>query len=706
MSLDALFNPRSIAIVGASADGSSVAGRPLRILVQHGYAGTLYPVNPKYQELFGRRAYGRIAELPEPVDLAMIAVPARHVLGVLQECAEVRTKVAMVFSSGFAESDEHGARLQDEIQALCERTSMRISGPNCEGLFNVSAGVPAGFSPAIDPERGWRGAAAGPVSIVAQSGGLGFALFNRGMEQGLGFSKVVTTGNEVDLTWLDYVDYLVDDPETRVILGFLESLREPRRLVKVARKAAERGKPIVVAKMGRSGAAREAAASHTGSMVGSDDALDALFRQVGVIRVDDVDELLDAAAYFSVGRLPAGPNVAIVTVSGGAGVWLADACVARGLNVPTLDDEIQAEIRSFLPTYGSARNPVDVTAQTVVDGGLERALGLVAESDRFDSIVVITSLAGDHIFKRYLPELESTLERTPKPVVYFSYTSPTEDAARLLREHSVPLFLSPGRVARALEWAVQYRHFLESRSDLAIFGDRHVEATVGEAPDAPGTSLTEVEARASLAGTGIPSPVEGLARSADEAEEIFAKICAPVAMKVQARGLVHKTDVGGVRLDVSDGFAVRRAYEEIVLSVTLGSPGATVEGVLVQQMVVDGIEMILGSRWEPGLGHLVLVGFGGIHVELLHDASIRLAPVSHREAREMLGELRAYPLLLGVRGADRSDLAALVDAVVSFSEFVGTTPPRFREVEINPLVVLPEGRGVMMVDAAVHVTGG
>src|SRR6266849_378534 len=357
--LRVLCEPRSVALIGASADPLSISARPLRLLRQHAYAGGLYPVNPKYDELLGLRVYASVGAIPEAVDLALVMVPAPAVARVLEECAAAGVGCAVVITSGFAESSaggDTGRALQQDVADIAARSSLRVCGPNSEGIFNPGVGLCATFSPAVDPEHGFvpapAGAQAGPMAVVS----------------------VISTGNEVDLRWCDYVDYLLDRSSTRVILGFVESFRQPERLIAVAHKAARLRKPIVLAKMGRTDAGRRAAASHTASLVGSDAAYSAAFRQLGILRVDDVDEMLDLAAYFCVGRLPAGRDVAVLTASGGAGAWLADACAMRGLKLPPPDPADQAAIRSFIPAYGSVGNPVDITAQAVLEGCFERAL--------------------------------------------------------------------------------------------------------------------------------------------------------------------------------------------------------------------------------------------------------------------------------------------------------------------------------------------
>jgi acyl-CoA synthetase (NDP forming) len=698
--LKALFEPRAVALIGASADPLSISARPLRLLRQHGYAGGLYPVNPKYAELQGLPVYPSIAAVPAPVDLAIVVVPAPVVAGILEECAQAGVGCAMVITSGFAEAGESGRQLQQTIADIVARTSMRVSGPNSEGVYYPANGLCATFSPAVDPEIGFEPAPAGPIAIVSQSGGLAFALLNHAHDRGVKVGAVVSSGNEVDLGWADYVDYLLDQPGIRVVLGFVEAFRQPRRLVEVARKAAHLKKPILIAKIGRTEAGRRAAASHTASLVGADAAYSAAFRQLGIQRVDDVDEMLDLAAYFSVGRLPVGRRVAVLTASGGAGAWLADACAVRGLELPPPDPADQAAIRSFIPAYGSVGNPVDITAQAALGGGFERALGLLASSGAYDVLVPVGTLVRERRFFDTLPDLEQAIADTRAAVVYFSYTRASPAVISALAERGVPCFSTPGRTARAIGAAVEYADFLRNVDDVAVLQPASAQPTW----QPPHSRLSESGARKFLAPLGIPSPAECLVTTADKAVACFESLGSqPVALKVQSPDIAHKTDVGGVHLDLRTAAQVNQAFDDIMRS---ASPGSNIEGVLVQRMAPRGVEAFVAARREPLLGPLVVVGLGGVDVEATRDVAMRLAPVSSAEAQAMLRELRGYGLLLGSRGRPPADISVLAETVVQMSELAAALPAGVANVEINPLLVLPVGEGVLMLDAAVELVEG
>ncbi len=448
--LRALLSPQSIAIVGASEDPTRLSGRPLQILLQHKYAGRIYPVNPRHQTVGGLPAYPSIAAVPGPVDLAAVIVPAARVPQVLQECAAAGVRSAAIFSSGFAEEGKDGRLAEEGIAAVASSTGMRLLGPNAEGFFNVTDGIPVTFSPTVDYERGLTRLVPGNVAVVSQSGGLGFALFNWGQAVGMGASHVVSTGNEADLGTLEIAAHLLEDAGTDVIALLVEGFRNGEHLAPVARRAAELGKILVVAKLGRSGPGGQAAIAHTAHHAGDDSQYQEVFGRLGVVRVDDQEDLLDACFILSRGRRSAGPRVGILTTSGGAGVWLADACDAAGLEVPELDQALQAELRPLMPSYGSPRNPVDVTAEVVNRAGVARPLELLANSPQVDAVVLISSLAGPHMLQREEAEIRRVLESADKPIVVYSYTHPGEASVEALARLGLAWYPSPARAARAV----------------------------------------------------------------------------------------------------------------------------------------------------------------------------------------------------------------------------------------------------------------
>jgi len=451
MSLERLFHPRSIAVIGASEREDSISGRPLRILLQHGYAGALYPVNPRYEALLGLRCYPDVMSVPAPVDVALVLVNAKLVPSLVRECAAAGVGYAVVVSSGFAEQDEAGATAQRQLTELAADGAIRVCGPNAEGFVNLHGPVPLSFSPTIDLDRGVERLLAGDVAVVSQSGGLGFSMFNDGQSRGLGFSHVVSSGNEADLDAVDYAEFLVGDEHTRVILVLVEGLREPERLRPLVARALAAGKPLVVAKVGGSEPGRRAAVAHTAHATGDARAWDGLLSQPGIIRADDPEELVDVALALSRSPLPAGPSVGVLTLSGGAGVWLADSLLAEGLALPLLDADVQSRIRELIPPYGSPANPVDVTAQILESpGGIASALELMLASPQLDMLVLVTSLSAPTRLEHEADELRRLVHESGKPLVVYTYTRPHPRSLELLAEIGVAWYPSIRRTARAL----------------------------------------------------------------------------------------------------------------------------------------------------------------------------------------------------------------------------------------------------------------
>src|SRR3954453_20447835 len=459
--LDSFFSPSSIALIGASRDLDKIPGRLLSMLRKNHYPGRIYPINPNYGELDGLKCYPSISDVGAPIDLAIVIIPAKAVLGALEQCAAAGVKNAVIISSGFAEEGGDSAAMQNAIAELARNTGMRISGPNAEGFYSEVQRVAATFSPTVDvkPDAPRLIATKRRIGIVAQSGGIGFAIYHRAKALGIALSYVVSAGNESDLGAGEFLDYMVQDDSTDVILLFIEGIRDVDKFLAAARRAAEIGKPVIVAKVGRSGAGERAAASHTASMAGWSAAYDAVFAKYGFIVSNDLDEAVTIAAVLTTSPLPKGDRVAVVTVSGGAGIWGADAVALRGLQVPELSEPIQAEIKKLMPSYGSARNPIDVTAQGVTSGGLQKSVDLLTASDEVDAILVVLSLSSEVRKPFKDDELKSVLAAQRKPVVFYSYTVPSDFARHDLAKSGVVVLSGLTHVGVAMRQLVDYAKF-------------------------------------------------------------------------------------------------------------------------------------------------------------------------------------------------------------------------------------------------------
>ena len=682
--LAALLAPASIAVVGASADRSKIRGTLFHQLVASGYGGRLYPITSSVAEIEGHRCYPSVRAVGQPIDLAIVAIPPDAVMGVLEECAAGGVRSALVLTSGFAEQGGESKVLQDRMTALARTTGMRICGPNSVGLYNAIAHVAATFSPAIEQKAGRPviPPSARRVGVISQSGGMGFSFYDYGRPLGLGFSCIVNTGNEADVTAGDLFLHMARDPGTDVIILFLEGVRDPARFVEAAQAAAEAAKPVVVVKIGRSVASARAAVSHTANMTGWDVAYDAVFRRYGITVAHDLEEMTAVAAAFATCPVAKGNRVGILTVSGGGGALMSDVLAAQGLVVPEFSPALQAEIGKLIPAYGAAGNPVDVTASGAFDAGLDTALELLAGSDEVDAVVIVGSLASERRVSFDTERLRRIVARQGKPVLVYSYTRPSALACTELQKAGLVPGIHLTWTARAMRALVERGRY---RPPAPPAPSDHT-AMPGLRP-----GLCEYEVKSLLATAGIGDArgrlVTGRAGLVDAAEAVGW----PVAIKIQSPDIPHKSEVGGVALGLAGGAALLAAYDAMTDSVARHRPEARIHGVLVEPMARRGVEMIVSTMNDPVFGPVVSLGAGGVNTELYKDLSCRLAPVDAAEALDMLAELRSAPLLHGWRGAAPGDTAALADLVARLSRFAVAERAAVAEIELNPVLVHEAG---------------
>jgi acetyltransferase len=696
--LDSFFAPQSIALIGASRDHEKIPGRLLAMLRKNDYPGQLYPINPNYRDIDGLRCYESIAEVGAPIDLAIILIPARAVLGALEQCAAVGVKNAVIISSGFAEEGGDSAAMQDTIVALAKKSGMRISGPNAEGFYSQAQRVAATFSPTVDVKPGVAPLVATTrrIGIVAQSGGIGFAIYHRAKAIGVALSYVVSAGNESDLGAGEFLDYMVQDSSTDVILLFIEGIRDVDKFLVAAKRAAETGKPVIVTKVGRSGAGERAAASHTASMAGWSAAYDAVFAKYGFIVSNDLDEAVTIAAVLTTSPLPKGDRVGVLTVSGGAGIWGADTVSMQGLQVPELSQGIQAEIKKLLPSYGAARNPIDVTAQGVNSGGLQKSIDLLDQSDEVDAILVVLSLSSETRMPFTEAELKPVVAAQRKPVVFYSYTLPSDFARHALAASGVVVLSGLTHAGVAMRRLVERANFkLAAPADGAALPARDLAAHLKS------SAYSESDSKALLREAGIVLPDEVLVSARDGLDAAIARVGFPLVMKIQSPDIPHKSEVGGVRVNLTTKGEAFTAYRDLLENAQRHRPNAAIQGVLVTPMAKKGVEIIIGTLQDATFGPMVMVGFGGITTELFRDVIYRPAPVSASEAAAMLDELKAAPLLKGFRGAAKADIAALSHLIAQVSLLADRLRGDIAEIELNPVLVHAEGQGVTVVDALV-----
>ena len=705
--LKPLLSPDSVAIIGASADTHTLRGRTTQYLIAHGYPGRVYPVTRSQSEVLGLKAYPSPAALPAPADLAVVLVPAAHVVETLAQCGERGIRAAVVISSGFAEESNEAARARDgELRTVAERFGMLVCGPNSEGIVNPLRPLVATFSPVFhDPNRSFPPVAgkARPIAVSCQSGALTFSFLSRGRDRQLRFTHQVSAGNQTVLEAHDYVDWWLDEGGADIFLLYLEGIRRPERFRAVADKAAAAGKPLIIAKVGRSVAGRRAAASHTGALAHAGVIDDAIFRHHGIIRGEDLDHMVDVAAAFAFCRVPRGNRVAVITGSGGSAVWMADILSAHGLELPVLEDDIQKRVLALLPSYASAQNPVDGTAQAIHEVGYARLVEIVRQSKQIDVILLIGSLANEATAKQRAEELAAVTGDTEQPIILSTYTTATPGAMAAFAEAGIPCYTSMPSCARAIRALVDYAQFQarRRRSPATAATPAGLRQEVGSALAAAGPVLTEAEAKALLARYGVPRPPEALVTNADEAAAAAARIGGPVALKVQSPDITHKTEAGAVALDVSGDMAVRETHQRVAAAAEAAHPGAAINGVLVQAMASPGHEMILGIIRHPDFGPMLMVGFGGIHVEVLRDVVFSPVPIGRDEALSLLGELKGAALLDGARGAAPADRAALAELIATLSRFGADHADLIEEIDLNPVIVHPEGQGLTVVDALI-----
>lgn len=695
--LSPFFRPAAVAVIGASADTGHIRGRIMAQLVKCGYPGRVFPVHPRESEIMGLAAYPSISAVPERVDLALIAIPAEAVAGVLEECAAAGVRAAYVFSSGFAEEGGDKRALQTRIREISRRTGMIVAGPNAIGLMNVALPIVASFTPAVDLSalpRLRAQKAERRIAIVSQSGGLAFAFFNRGLQRRLPFSYVVNTGNEADLDLTDIGEFLLDDPTTGVILMFVEQVRRGGAFMALAERALALGKPLVVAKIGRSAAAQRAAVSHTASLAGADRAYEAVFERYGVIRGEDQDDMLDIAAAAALCPEPRGKRVGVVTISGGVGGWLADTLESHGLEVPEFSAELQSRIRTFLPSFGAAGNPIDITAQAIGTDYRLRSVETLEVSAEVDAIVVASSLAADTRLSLEKPHLREIAARRRKPILFYSYPLPADAARADLEEIGVPLYTGIRGVARALSLLADHAARRRSLVPAAPAERSPGHAAALRKLDAAGPTLSEVEALAVLAEYGIVAPPHRLVQSAAEAAVAAGEIGYPVALKVQSPEIPHKTAAGAVALGLANTDAVAAAFERVLAGARRAVPDAAIQGVLVEAMARPGLELILGVSRDDTFGPLLLLGRGGIDVETMAERVMTPLPVDLGEAERLSARLDRGRL----GGAER-DHAALAALMVSLARFAGDFSDRIREIDLNPVILGAADEGIAVVDA-------
>lgn len=689
--LEIFSTPKSLAVIGASREQDKLGFSVLNNIVQHGFEGKVYPINPKADEILGLKCYASVLDVPDPIELAVMVIPAKYVAAALEECGQKGVKGAIIISAGFRETGSEGVKMERALIEIARKYNIRMVGPNVLGVIDTIGKMNASFAVGM-PRRG-------KIAFMSQSGALCTSILDMALAQKVGFSRFVSLGNKADLNELDFIEAWGNDPESKVIMGYLEGIVNGARFLDVAR-TVTKTKPMIAVKSGTTSAGSRAVSSHTGTLAGSEKAYDAGFNQAGVIRANSVQDLFDYSVAFARQPLPKREGVAIVTNAGGPGIMATDALERAGLSLASLTQETMDTLRANLPGAASVLNPIDVLGDARAD-----RYGMAIETALKDPnvgglIVVLTPQVMTQI-EETARSLGEAAKKYDKPcLASFMGEATTGAGVRVLNDYLVPNYLVPERAVAAMKQ--MYRQVAWMKRPLPIFENFDVDKDLvrkvfATAREDGRLTIGEAEARDIMKAYGIRMPQSKLAATAEEAVTYAQEIGFPVVMKISSPDILHKTDVGGVKVGLRTPNEVRDAFDLMVYRATRFLPDARIWGCLVQEMVTGGREVIVGMNRDPQFGPLLMFGLGGIYVEVLKDVAFRVAPISRIEAQELMAEIRSYNLLRGTRGEKPSDLDAMAEALLRISQLV-TDFPEIVEMDINPLLVMESGRGVYGVD--------
>ena len=698
-SIEAIMAPKSVAVVGATNRIGSVGLAVFRNILDSGYQGVIYPVNPKARSIQGVKAYPSISEVPDEIELAVIIVPSHVVPDTLEEAADKGVKGAVIITAGFKEIGGEGVELENRVKEVANRRGIRVVGPNCLGIINTNPKVSMNASFArINPKRG-------NIAFVSQSGALCTAALDVAAGRGIGFSRFISFGNKADVSEVDYLRYLKDDPDTQVILLYLEDISNGREFIEVCREITwEAKKPILAIKSGSSAEGAAAAASHTGSMAGSDSAYDAIFMQSGVQRVESINELFNYALAFSYQPAPAGDRIAIVTNAGGPGIMATDAVVRHGLKLAKFTEETEELLKECLPSTANIKNPVDVIGDAKHDR-YEYALRWVMQDPNVDgAIVILTPQAMTDILRtaQIVPKVAANCQ---KPILScFMGLVDVSEGVKYLESNGVPNYTFPQAAVRAMASMVKFGNLqqLESRRVRRMAADRKAAAEIiaDKLGDKDRALLTQVEANEILRCYGFPVLRNQLVTTREQAGIASEQIGFPLVMKISSKDILHKSDAGGVKLNIKDVEMAQKAYDEIMANAKAYKKDAVIDGILMERMAEPGNEVILGASRDPRFGPICMFGLGGMFVETIQDVAFRLAPMWEVSAEIMIKSIKSYKFLQGVRGNPPSDIEAIKDCLLRLSQLVDDHP-QIAELDINPLLVYPEGQGCVVADSRI-----
>jgi len=684
MSLEKLFIPQSIAVIGASSKKGKIGYAIMENIIKYGYKGKVYPVNIKEKEIMGLKAYKSVLDVKGDIDLAIIAIPAKFVPSVVLECGKKGVKAIIIISSGFSEIGD--SKTETMLVETAKKYGMRILGPNVFGVVYTPHSLNATFGP--------REILKGNIAFITQSGAIGIALMDKAKAENIGLSAVVSVGNKADIEDSDLLEFFSGDDNTKVILLYIEGLKSGRRFLESAAETSFR-KPIIAIKSGRTKKGARAAASHTGSLAGSDRIFSAAFKQSGVLRADTMEEAFEWARMLSLSPIPKGENCLIITNGGGVGVLATDACEKEGIKL--LDDYryLEETFKPLIPEFGSAKNPIDITGQSR-EMEYKIILKKALEEDRVDSIIILyceAAVVDTDKFADYIIE-EVKNSKTKKPVVVSLIGGEKgKRALEKLNKNGIPSYEEPERAVSTMAALYRWWRFTKRRkaAKREIYMDKEkIYSIINRAREEGRLQLLENEAKDILKACGLDVPEYKLAKTIDEAVEYAKEIGYPVVLKIVSEDIIHKSDIGGVKVGIKNEEELKNAYREIMYRAKKSYPEANIRGILVNEMVEKGVETIIGSSEDPQFGPVIMFGLGGIYVEVLKDVAFRVAPIDKEDALEMINDIKSYPLLYGVRGEKRKDINSLAENISVLSHLTYEIS-EIVEIDINPLMVLEEG---------------
>jgi acyl-CoA synthetase (NDP forming) len=701
--LEVLFRPRSVAVAWASGDTSKIGGLALKYLIEHGYKGKIFPVNPRRSEVQGFKCYPSILDIPQDIDAALLVMRAQDVAPVLRQCVEKGAKAAVVPVIGFGEVGGEGEKAEKEIEEICRSGGLKICGPNTNGLLNLVDGVALGYSPAMEQ------VVRGRLGFVTQSGALISGLVPRFASQGIGLSYFIAAGNQLNVDLCDYIGYLIDDPSTDAIAMYVEGIKDADKFSDIANLALDKGKPLIVMKIGRSELAARTALSHTASLVGSDKVFDSICKQKGVIRVDDFGGLISVCSAFLNCKLPKGDGVGVLSTSGAATGLIADHAIDTVLRFPELSDRTRQEASRILPGWpasGEMKNLWDIAA--ALPGRMpdlsKPTVNLFAQDENFDVILTIFSGVEKASAIAVSSAVVDASKATDKPFILLHARGSLRDfEEEIFAGSHIPITYSTANAVEAIAALIKYSQSLKTYKEPRDFGPE-VSVNVEELEEwlsSAGKTLTEHEAKKLLSRYGIPVTEEDIAKSPEEAVQIANRIGYPVVLKVASPQIIHKTDAGAIKLNIPNETKLITAYHEVIANSKKYDLKAEIQGVLVQEMIKDGREVIIGMSRDPQFGPTIVFGLGGVAVEVLEDTSLRVAPLTRRDTEEMVKEVKAYKMLQAFRGKPEADVDGIIKTLLRISRLSKDLEDTISEIDINPLMVFDKGKGVKVVDALV-----